>query len=177
MEFTTLLFKSIVKSITCQLDEYLKLAIFLFLKIQSFLTNIVNSLNLSSFIFLSQLQIGSSQIFPLAKTTKVLNHSISVLIPSKDCRGIEFNNKNMVIELSSLFVRLFGGLTIFPCVGVWPSESGQEIQEDILEIKSFASREGLACKLQEVMSIVLNLKIKYSQERIAIIVDGCLYLI
>jgi hypothetical protein len=190
---TTLQLKTIVKSVICQCRGYLQSPAsfifgfiiqiyflsqsFLFItlrkKLESLSGKIVGQPNLTGF---SDVIVFLAEAMPTVPSEtskhKVLNHSISVIIPSKDSRGEKINHGEMLLELSNLFARLYGGYSIFPGIGFWLSESGIVIQEDILKLQAFTNEIGFNESLKEVELFVLNMKIKYQQEAIAIVVDG-----
>lgn len=180
MQFTTLILKSIIKSNTCQYNGQVNLLFKFSHHTRSFLIDFltylkkialkINSLSSSKALFRSRM------MHRLLKN-EILSHSIGVLIPTRDSHGNKFDPQAMILEISELFVRLYGGYSIYPGIGGWLNGNGELIREDILKLESFSTSFGFEPNLKKVIIFILNLKVKYQQEMMAVIIDGCLYLI
>jgi hypothetical protein len=180
MQFTTLPIKSTIKSNTCQYCGRGSLLVKFSHHFQSLFINILiylkkKTLKINSLLFSKSV----SRVRALSALLKMetLGHSVAIVIPTKDNRGMIIDPQPIISELSEIFCRLYGGFSIFPGIGGWINQDGLIIKENISRIEIFVSEEKLGECVQNIIHISFGLKIKYRQEKIAIIVDGVLYLI
>ncbi len=192
-----MLLKSIVYSITCQVSPNLR-------RIAHHLYNILYLVKLFRFClqFLSvtkeiksisapaaslpkiasqfDLNIQTeklSGLFSTASQIEVLSHSISIIIPSRDVDGNEFDPSEMKAFLYALFSQLYGGCSAYCGLGSWINDKGKLITEEIVDLRSSASNPRFSESLNTVGPAILYLKSKYNQGKISVAIDGQMLLI
>lgn len=187
---TTLNVKSILIFNTCQ-EYWRTLLSFLSKSVDRFFINhnlarfrkqksnnnqIVSTLSILSISNL--LQIGKIGVpYSSVIQTKIMDQVVRVYLPSRDFSGEKINNEEMIQKMSELFARLFGGCTIFPAKGVWLSKNGQTIFEEITLMESYADGVGFEECLKAVLLTVLDFKVRYNQESMALTVNNRFFLL
>lgn len=109
--------------------------------------------------------------------SEVMDCHIRVHIPSRDFSGGNINNEEMIMKVKELFAQLFGGYTTHEACGGWINESGHRIEENITLIETYSSRIGFEENLKKVLAVILDFKVRYNQESIALAVNNRFFLI
>jgi hypothetical protein len=106
-----------------------------------------------------------------------LNHQVILYIPSTVDVNKKINNEKYINQVHELFSELFGGSTENKAIGSWKSEELGIVKENITQVGSYTSKEGLNNNIGKVLEYANTLKVELKQEAISLEVDNVLYFI
>lgn len=106
-----------------------------------------------------------------------LAHKISVYVPATVDVAQEADNGAEVQNTAALLSRLFGGATAQSVKGFWLSDTFGLVSENTVVVYAFASEGDFDAHLTEVIDACHLLKIRMSQEAIALEIDGKMYFV
>ena len=106
-----------------------------------------------------------------------LSCHVAVLVPSTTEVNQHVDNSAIVDDCLEFMGRLFNGATASNCVGTWVSAEAGLIKEQVTQVISYCTSDGLEEHIQDVIQYAENMRDRMRQESIALIVHGELYLI
>lgn len=106
-----------------------------------------------------------------------LSCSIKIYVPSTINVNQSFDSQEWTDKALNLLSKEFGGSTSSKALGGWISDKGELIKENITLVFSYATQEQLENSIDKIYDFCVDMKIKLSQEAIALEVNNELYLI
>ena len=107
----------------------------------------------------------------------VLNHKITVYVPSTINVNEIFDNSKKVDEVATMLSQFFGGATSSPALGFWVSDEVGLVKEKSTIVFAYCAEADLQNHIDEVITYCENMKTELKQESIAMELDGNMYFI
>ena len=106
-----------------------------------------------------------------------LTHSIGIFIPSTLDVNVTVDNGEQVQSALAFLGKVFGGATSSNAEGVWQSNEGSLVTEQVTIVRTFVSQSALNTHLDEVLEFAKIIKREMGQEAVALDIDNQLVLV
>ncbi len=106
-----------------------------------------------------------------------LSCSIKIYVPSTVNVNQSFDSQEWTDKALALLSQEFNGATASKALGAWVSNGGELVKENVTMVFSYADQSQLEKSIDKVYDFCLDMKIKLSQEMVALEVNNELYLI
>lgn len=106
-----------------------------------------------------------------------LSCSVKIYVPSTVNVNESFDSAEWVDKALQLLSNEFGGSTASKALGAWVSNSGELVKENVTMVFSYANQSQLEASINTIYEFCLDMKVKLSQESIALEVNNELYFV